>query len=57
MHSYILDDASEDTDVFHVLTRKPSVPETVITKPFVVHFDTDRTVRYVGTSKALLRKK
>jgi hypothetical protein len=29
MHTHVLDDIPEDTDVFHVLQRKPAVPETL----------------------------
>lgn len=32
VHSHFLTDVPEDTDVFHVLTRQPSVPEFIITK-------------------------
>ena len=31
IHTHVLDDTPEDTDVFHVLTRKPAVPELVVT--------------------------
>lgn len=32
VHTHVLSDVPEDTDVFHVLTRKPSVPEMIATK-------------------------
>src|ERR1017187_2595070 len=28
-HTHVLSDVPEDTDVFHVLTRKPSIPEMI----------------------------
>ena len=35
MHTHVLDDIPEDTDVFHVLTRKPAVPEIIVTEKSV----------------------
>ena len=57
MHTHVLDDTPEDTDVFHVLTRKPAVPEIVITKQFVFGVDPDGSVKYVGKSEDVLKKK
>lgn len=34
-HTAVLDDIPEDTDVFHVLAREPSVPEYVVTESFI----------------------
>jgi hypothetical protein len=31
VHTHVLSDVPEDSDVFHVLTRKPSVPEYIMT--------------------------
>lgn len=45
-HTHVLSDVPEDTDVFHVLTRKPSQPEYIGTmnkKIYVI--STDGTVR------------
>ena len=57
IHTHVLDDTPEDTDVFHVLTRKPAVPEMVITKQFVFQVDPDGSVKYVGKSEDVLKKK
>jgi hypothetical protein len=57
MHTHVLDNIPEDTDVFHVLTRKPSVPEMVITKQFVFQVDPDGEIKYVGKSEDVLKKK
>jgi hypothetical protein len=57
IHTHVLDDIPEDTDVFHVLTRKPAVPEMVITKQFVFQVDPDGSVTYVGKSEDVLKKK
>lgn len=56
VHSHVLDDVPEDTDVFHVLTRKPSVPEMVVTKPFVFAVELDGRIRFVGRSEEVLKK-
>ena len=57
IHTHVLDDTPEDTDVFHVLTRKPAVPEMVMTKQFVFQVDPDGSVKYVGKSEDVLNKK
>jgi hypothetical protein len=57
IHTHVLDDIPEDTDVFHVLTRKPSVPEMVITNQFVFQVDPDGSIKYVGKSEDMLKKK
>ena len=57
IHTHVLDDIPEDTDVFHVLTRKPSVPEMVITKQFVFQVDPEGSIKYVGKSEDVLRTK
>jgi len=56
VHTHVLDDAPEDTDVFHVLTRKPAVPEVVLTKRFVFQVDPDGSVKYVGKAEEVLEK-
>ena len=57
IHTHVLDDIPEDTDVFHVLTRKPAVPELVITKQFVFQVGCDGTIQYVGKVEDVLKKK
>ena len=46
-HTAVLDDIPEDTDVFHVLARRPSVPQYVGTKQFVYRIETDGTINYL----------
>ncbi len=41
MHSAVLADQPEDTDVFHVLTRTPRVPEYIVTKSYYFAIATD----------------
>jgi hypothetical protein len=56
VHTHVLDDIPEDSEVFHVLTRKPSVPEMVITKQFVIQGDPEGSITYVGKSEDGLKK-
>lgn len=48
----VLDDIPEDTDVFLVLTRRPSVPQWLMTSKYVYQIEIDGTVKYVMTSEA-----
>jgi len=56
-HIAVLDDIPEDTDVFHVLSRRPSVPEYVGTKQYVFRIETDGTVSYLMTMEAFKKTK
>jgi hypothetical protein len=40
-HTALLDDRPEDTDVFHVLSREPKLPEYVVSKSFFFRIDLD----------------
>lgn len=51
-HTAVLDEIPEDSDVFHVLTRTPSVPEWVISKTFVYQIAPDGSIKYVMTVEA-----
>lgn len=51
-HTAVLDDIPEDTDVFHVLSRKPSVPEWIATKKYVYRIEPDGTINYLMTIEA-----
>ena len=57
MHTHVLDDTPGETDVFHVLTRKPAVREVIITKDSVFGIDVDGQIKYVGKSSDLLKEK
>jgi hypothetical protein len=46
-HTAVLDEIPEDTDVFLVLARKPSIPEWIATKTFIYMIESNGTVRYV----------
>ena len=54
-HTAVLDDIPEDTDVLHVLVRKPSVPEWVATQQYVYRVETDGTINYVMTREAFTK--
>jgi len=41
VHTHVLDEIPEDTDVFHVLTRKPSVPEIIRTEHWMFVVEPD----------------
>ena len=51
-HTAIMDQVPEDSDVFHVLTRKPSVPQYIATKDFVYYIETNGYARYLMTMEA-----
>jgi hypothetical protein len=56
VHTHVLDETPEDTDVFHVLSRKLAVPEMILTKQFVFQVDPDGTIKYLGKAKEVLKK-
>lgn len=56
-HTHVLTDLPEDTDVFHVLSRKPAVPEMIVTKHFVFQIETSGTIKYLGTIDEVFKKK
>lgn len=56
MHTHILEDIPEDTDVFHVLTRRPRVPELIVTRTFVFSVDADGDIRCLGPTEEVIKK-
>ena len=54
-HTAVLDDIPEDTDVFHVLARKPAVPEWIATKQYVYRIEPNGTINYVMTTEAFMK--
>ena len=57
MHSHVLSDMPEDTDVFHVLSRKPAIPEMIVTGRFRYTVNVDGGIEYVGKSEDLRKEK
>ena len=51
VHTHVLADIPEDTDVFHVLSRKPPTPEIVVTKKFIFSIEVDGTVKFARENK------
>ena len=45
----MLGDSPEDTDVFHVLQRRPALPELMSTGRFRYRIDVNGTIRLIGT--------
>ncbi|AMV40556.1 hypothetical protein [Planctomyces sp. SH-PL62] len=56
VHSHVLDETPEDTDVFHVLTRRPSTPELIVGRDFVFQIDVDGAARFLGKAEDFLNK-
>lgn len=50
-HSHVLSDLPEDTDVFHVLTQDPRMPEIVGTAHFTYRVQTDGAITIEKTRK------
>lgn len=57
VHNHILDDVPEDTDVFFAMTRKPSMPELIVTWEYTYMVYPDGTIKYQGESAKLFGKK
>jgi hypothetical protein len=57
VHNHILDDVPEDTDVFYTMTRKPWMPEMIITWEYTYMVSPDGTIKYQGESANLFGKK
>ena len=55
MHTAVLDNVPEDTDVFHVLAREPKVPEDVATDTFIYRIDVSGKVVAFGLTKDVIR--
>lgn len=51
-HTAVLDDAPEETDVFHVLAREPKIPELVVTSKYVYQIKEDGTIMYLMSTEA-----
>jgi len=47
-HTAVVAEIPEDTDVYHVLTRTPKVPEYVMTDHFIYRIDTDGKINFLG---------
>jgi hypothetical protein len=55
-HTHVLSDVPEDTDVFYVLSRKPSIKEYVASAKFFYQIDPDGAIHYLGETSKVLKK-
>lgn len=53
-HIAVLDERPEDTDVFCVLSRKPTMPELIVTHSFAYRVNIDGTITFLGTANKFL---
>jgi hypothetical protein len=56
-HTAVLDELPEDTDVFLVLSRKPSVPEWIATRTYVYRIDPDGKINYIMPAEKFFKQK
>ena len=55
VHSAVMDERPEDSDVMHVLLRKPSTGEMVITKTYLYEIEKSGKIKYRGPIKSFLK--
>ena len=56
IHTHILEAIPEDTDVFHVLTRQPNVPEIIVTQTFVFVVEANGDLKCQGLTEDVVEK-
>jgi hypothetical protein len=54
-HVAVMDDIPEDTDVFYVLSRKPSAPEWIGTQKYMYMVEVDGAIKYIMTKEAFMK--
>lgn len=57
VHTNLMDDAPEDTDVYYVLTRSPSIPQLIITQNFVYVIKENGGIKYISTVEEFKNRK
>ncbi len=57
IHTHVLSETPEDTDVFFVLTRQPSVPELIRTEHFMFVVEVDGSIKFQGKAEEFQKKK
>jgi hypothetical protein len=57
IHTHVLSETPEDTDVFHVLTRKPKMPEFISTEHFMFLVEVFGSIKFQGNAEEVLKKK
>lgn len=53
-HAAVLDDIPEDTDVFHVLVRRPQLPQYIVTDAFLYRITPDGVITLMGRREDIL---
>ena len=56
-HTAVLDELPEDTDVFLVLSRKPSTPEWIATRTYIYRIDPDGKINYIMPAEKFFKQK
>lgn len=56
LHTHILSDVPEDTDVFHVLAREPRRPEMIVAKGNTFTVKEDGSIEFTGKTAEILKK-
>lgn len=51
VRSVVVADIPQDTDVFHVLARKPAIPDYVVAQGQMYLIDVDGSIKYLGPAK------
>jgi hypothetical protein len=54
VHAAVLDNIPEDTDVFHAIVRRPSVPQYIVTDAFMYRVDPSGVINYMGRREEVL---
>jgi hypothetical protein len=57
IHTHVLSDTPEDTDVYYVLTRKPTVPELIRTEHFIFVVEANGSIKCQGNAEVVSKKK
>ena len=55
MHTAVVDNMPEDTDVFHVMVREPSVPQLIATDAFVYQVNPSGRIQLLGTREEFMK--
>ncbi len=56
IHTHVLDNIPEDTDVFHVLRKETPVPEMIVTEASVFTVGADGEIKYDGRREDVFKR-
>ena len=57
VHTHVLEDIPEDTDVFHVLRKETPIPEMIIAETFVYTVGTDGQIKCDGRKEDVFKQR